>query len=105
MYDNLDKIINEGKLKTNIEGDKEFIDELLEGLDKKQMYDIWNLGHSLMETMNVWDGVRDSCYNNAYKYIAVRRIYKTTIEAYTNKKILGDYKDTISGRWVTLPRG
>ncbi len=87
---------------SNLEGDKFFIDEFVDGLDKTELKKFKSAALELMKSQNVYDSVYSSVYRGVYKYIVCRRLYKKEIEAYTNKTILGDYISSATRRWVTL---
>ena len=95
-------IIQETFMNDNIEGDKEFIIELVDGLGEDELKEVKKLARKLMREQGVYKSYYKIMYDNAFMYIAVRRIYKKEIEAYTRKKILGDYISLKDNRWVTL---
>jgi len=97
--------INERTEKMNLEGDKFFIRELVDGLDKAKMREVKSLAFKIMTEQNVHESVMPMLYRNAYRDIAIRRLYRKEIEAYTKIKILGDYISIETMRWVVLPRG
>lgn len=101
--DIFDDFIEDKRKIENIECDKMFINELLEGLDKDEMRTVKEMAFKLMKKQCIHKTVIKLLYNNAYKYIAVRRLYKKEIQIYTGKSILGDYISVDSNRWVTLP--
>ena len=88
----------------NKEGDKQFILELLDGLDKGQMKKFKEEAQRIMDGQEIHQSVMRSVYQGAYKFITARRMYKYEIEAYTERKIKGDYIDYETGKWVWLPR-
>lgn len=95
-------IIKEIFKKENIEGDKQFIDEFVEGLDEKGLAELKKLAMELMIWQKIHKDYYPIMYRNAFKYIACRRLYKTEIQTCTQKSILGDYFSKDIGRWVTL---
>jgi hypothetical protein len=97
-------VIKETFMKENLAGDKQFIDELVGGLDKDELKILKKLAQELMLEQGLKEKQYKKQYENAYKYIACRRLYKKEIETFTNKTILGDYISKITERWVVLPR-
>lgn len=97
-------IIKEIFTTDNIEGDKKFIDEFVQGLGKDEKIILKKLAQELMEEQNIHKDYVKVMYRNAFKYIACRRMYKKEIQTYTQKSILGDYIDVDTERWITLKR-
>jgi hypothetical protein len=87
-----------------LEGDRAFIDEFLEGLDKEELKELKSVAKRLMEDQCVPEFLFPVLYRNCYKYIAARRKFKYEIEAYTNIIILGDYISSDTNEWMWLPK-